>query len=95
MCQSSAGTSPGSSHLNRPNGNESDRSHRQLITHVQSLLKLLESLPPETASVPAYGEPETIEVYDYRYVNLFLPENTGHEIDLNLNEQHLFIRIAL
>ena len=73
-------------------------TERWVILQIQSLLKVLDSLTPESQSFPLPGEPEDFEVYDdetYRYVSLKLPENSGHEIDLNINDGLMFVRIAL
>ena len=77
---------------------EQDQASRRVILQIQSLLTILDSLSPDTSSITQVGEPEDFEVYDddtYRYVSLKLPEDSGHEVDLNINDGLMFARIAL
>ena len=98
MSFSSAGTPLVANRTIRPNTTEHDQAPRQLILQIQSLLTLLDSLSPDPLSASQASEPKNFEVYDddtYRYVSLRLPKDSNHEIDLNINKDHIFVRIAL
>ena len=98
MSLSTVGTSLVTSRKIPSNKTEHDQASRRVILQIQSLLTVLDSLKPDTRSFSTSGETEDFEVYDddtYRYVSLRLPEDSGHELDLNINDGLMFARIAL